>query len=199
VVVAVAFTVLCHLVLKRRKARLDHYLLLRTAGEGRDKEAETASEIQGRRCRDKILLGNSANWGLIAGFREISEDSNCVRARSRYRKPGRRHHGLRRDMLLRSCLKTVRMFCRGLNAVGAGLTDIAFEPVSSNRSLRCGETVRQSGRNGLGDSRTPVQRQNLARQLRQFGANRRVPGISVVLLRRKPVCALRQLLLHSNV
>ena len=71
---------------------------------------------------------------------------------------------------------------RGLNAVGEGaaLTDIAFEPVSSNRSLRCGETEfsgqRQTGRNGLGDSRTPVQRQNLARQLRQFGANRRVPG-----------------------
>ena len=69
-----------------------------------------------------------------------------------------------------------------LNAVGEGaaLTDIAFEPVSSNRSLRCWETEfpgqRQRGRNGLGDSRTPVQRQNLARQLRQFGANRRVPG-----------------------
>ena len=64
-----------------------------------------------------------------------------------------------------------------VNAVGEGaaLTDIAFEPVSSNRSLRCGETEfsgqRQRGRNGLGDSRTPVQRQNLARQLRQFGAN----------------------------
>src|SRR6201984_2705319 len=67
-----------------------------------------------------------------------------------------------------SCLK---------NAVGEGaaLTDIAFEPVSSNRNLRCGETEfsgqRQRGRNGLKDSRTPVQRQNLARQLRQFGAN----------------------------
>src|ERR1700719_4975021 len=66
---------------------------------------------------------------------------------------------------------------RGLSAVGEGaaLTDIAFEPVSSNRSLRCGETEfsgqRQTGRNGLGESRTPVQRQNLARQLRQFGAN----------------------------
>ena len=55
--------------------------------EGRDKEAETALEIQGRRCRDKISLGNPANSGLIAGFREISvrtrmrgraEDSNCV-------------------------------------------------------------------------------------------------------------------------
>jgi transposase len=71
---------------------------------------------------------------------------------------------------------------RGLSAVGEGaaFTDIAFEPVSSNRSLRCGETEfsgqRQRGRNGLGDSRTPVQRQNLARRLRQFGANRRVPG-----------------------
>ena len=69
-----------------------------------------------------------------------------------------------------------------VNAVGEGaaLTDIAFEPVSSNQSLRCGETEfsgqRQRGRNGLGDSRTPVQRQNLARQLRQFGANRGVPG-----------------------
>jgi hypothetical protein len=40
--------------------------------QGRDKEAETALEIQGRRCRDKISLGNSANSGLIAGFREIS-------------------------------------------------------------------------------------------------------------------------------
>ena len=63
---------------------------------------------------------------------------------------------------------------------GAALTDIAFEPVSSNRSLRCEETEfsgqRQRGRNAPGDSRTPVQRQNLARQLRQFGANRQVPG-----------------------
>ena len=68
---------------------------------------------------------------------------------------------------------------RGLSAVGEGaaLTDIAFEPVSSNRSLRCGETeISGQRQNGLGDSRTPVQRQNLARQLRQFGANRRVPG-----------------------
>src|ERR1700722_5552654 len=52
-----------------------------------------------------------------------------------------------------------------VNAVGerSCLTDIAFEPVSSNRSLRCGETEfsgrRQRGRNGLGDSRTPAQRQ----------------------------------------
>ena len=38
----------------------------------RDKEAETALEIQGRRCRDKISLGNPADSGLIAGFREIS-------------------------------------------------------------------------------------------------------------------------------
>ena len=36
---------------------------------------------------------------------------------------------------------------RGLNAVGEGaaLTDIAFEPVSSNRSLRCGERNFQRG------------------------------------------------------
>ena len=40
--------------------------------QSRDKEAETALEIQGRRCRDKISLGNSANSGLIAEFREIS-------------------------------------------------------------------------------------------------------------------------------
>ena len=65
----------------------------------------------------------------------------------------------------------------------AALIDIAFEPVSSNRSLRCGETEfsarRQRGRNDLGDLTTPVQRQNHARQLRQFGANRQVPKISV--------------------
>ena len=40
--------------------------------QGGDKEAETALEIQGRRRRDKISLGNPANSGLIAGFREIS-------------------------------------------------------------------------------------------------------------------------------
>jgi len=54
--------------------------------------------------------------------------------------------------------------------------------VSSNRSLRCGETKfsgqRQRGRNGLGDPRTPVQRQNLVRQVRQFEANRRGSGKS---------------------
>ena len=37
-----------------------------------DKEAKTTLKIQGRRCRDKITPGNSANSGLIAGFREIS-------------------------------------------------------------------------------------------------------------------------------
>ena len=36
------------------------------------KGPETALEIQGRRCRDKISPGNSANSGLIARFREIS-------------------------------------------------------------------------------------------------------------------------------
>ena len=46
--------------------------------QGRDKEAETASKVQGRRCRDKISLSNPANSGLIAENREIS-----VRARVR--------------------------------------------------------------------------------------------------------------------
>ena len=63
--------------------------------QGRDKEAETALEIQGRRCRDKISLGNSANSGLIAEFREISvrtrmrggaeRTRTACQARSRYR------------------------------------------------------------------------------------------------------------------
>ena len=63
--------------------------------QGRDKEAETALEIQGRRCRDKISLGNSANSGQIAGFREISvrtrmrggaeRTRTACQARSRYR------------------------------------------------------------------------------------------------------------------
>ena len=63
--------------------------------QGRDKEAETALEIQGRRCGDKISLGNSANSGLIAGFREISvrtrmrggaeRTRTACQARSRYR------------------------------------------------------------------------------------------------------------------
>jgi hypothetical protein len=63
--------------------------------QGKDKEAETALEIQGRRCRDKISLGNSANSGIIAGFREISvrtrmrggaeRTRTACQARSRYR------------------------------------------------------------------------------------------------------------------
>src|ERR1700731_4539254 len=38
----------------------------------RDKEAETALEIQGRRCGDKTYSQNPADSGLIAGFGEIS-------------------------------------------------------------------------------------------------------------------------------
>ena len=34
--------------------------------QGRDKEAQTASKVQGRRCRDKISLTNPTNSGLIA-------------------------------------------------------------------------------------------------------------------------------------
>ena len=63
--------------------------------QGRDKEAETALEIQERRCRDKISLGNPANSGLVAGFGEISVGTRmrggaertrtACQARSRYR------------------------------------------------------------------------------------------------------------------
>jgi hypothetical protein len=52
--------------------------------------------------------------------------------------------------------------------------------VSSNQSLRCRETEfskqRQRGRNGFDGSTTPLQRQSLAKQLRQFGASRRERG-----------------------
>jgi hypothetical protein len=34
--------------------------------QGRDKEAETASKVQGRRCRDKVSLNNPANSGLVS-------------------------------------------------------------------------------------------------------------------------------------
>ena len=40
--------------------------------QGRDKEAETASKVQGRRCRDKVSLNNPANSGLVAENWEIS-------------------------------------------------------------------------------------------------------------------------------
>jgi hypothetical protein len=33
---------------------------------GRDKEAETASKVQGRSCRDKVSLNKPANSGLIS-------------------------------------------------------------------------------------------------------------------------------------
>ena len=55
-----------------RSLRTEVYVAGKRNFQGRDKEAETALEIQGRRCRDKISLGNSANSGLIAGFGEIS-------------------------------------------------------------------------------------------------------------------------------
>jgi hypothetical protein len=56
--------------------------------QGRDKEAETALEIQGRRYRDKISLGNSANSGLIAWFREISARTRMRGGPERTRTPG---------------------------------------------------------------------------------------------------------------
>jgi hypothetical protein len=34
--------------------------------QGRDKEAETASNVQGRRCRDKVSLNKPANSGLVS-------------------------------------------------------------------------------------------------------------------------------------
>ena len=52
-----------------------------------DKEAETTLEIQGRRCRDKITLGNSANSGLIARFREISVRTRVRGGAGRTRTP----------------------------------------------------------------------------------------------------------------
>jgi hypothetical protein len=70
--------------------------------QGRDKEAETALKIHGRRCRDKISLGNSANSGLIAGFREISVRTRMRgggRSRSRTYAAGT----ARQVRVLRSC------------------------------------------------------------------------------------------------
>ena len=61
----------------------------------RDKEAETALEIQGRRWGDKTYSQNPADSGLIAGFGEISvrtrmrggaeRTRTACQARSRYR------------------------------------------------------------------------------------------------------------------
>ena len=56
--------------------------------QGRDKEAETALEIQGRRCRDKISPGNSANSGLIAGVRESALERECTREDSNLQPSG---------------------------------------------------------------------------------------------------------------
>ena len=60
---------------------------------------------------------------------------------------------------------------------GVALTDIAFEPVSSNRSLRCGETEFSGQRRPKRPWRfkdAGAETKYLARQLRQFGANRRI-------------------------
>jgi hypothetical protein len=72
--------------------------------QGRDKEAETALEIQGRRCGDKISLGNSANSGLIAGFREIS-------VRTRMRGGASRTRTWRRLMMSRLTARSPKSSC----------------------------------------------------------------------------------------
>ena len=56
--------------------------------QGGDKKAETALEIQGRRRRDKISLGNPADSGLIAGFREIPFRTRMRGGPERTRTPG---------------------------------------------------------------------------------------------------------------
>ena len=42
--------------------------------QGRDREAETATKVQGRPCRDKISLANPANSGLIAENGEFTSN-----------------------------------------------------------------------------------------------------------------------------
>ena len=49
----------------------------------RDKEAETALEIQGRRWGDKTYSQNPADSGLIAGFGEISVRTRMRAGRTR--------------------------------------------------------------------------------------------------------------------
>jgi hypothetical protein len=72
--------------------------------QGRDKEVETALEIQGRGCRDKISLGNSANSGLIAGFREVS-------VRTRMRGGASRTRTCRRLMMSRLTARSPKSSC----------------------------------------------------------------------------------------
>src|ERR1700686_5930281 len=55
--------------------------------QGRDKEAETASKVQGRRCRDKVSLNNSANSGLVAENEEISVGGRMRGGAERTRTP----------------------------------------------------------------------------------------------------------------
>jgi hypothetical protein len=40
--------------------------------QGRDKEAETASKVRARHCRDEVSLNNPANSGLVSENQEIS-------------------------------------------------------------------------------------------------------------------------------
>ena len=49
-----------------------HDLRLLHSNRGRDKEAETASKVQGDRCRDNIPRDNPANSGLVPENQEIS-------------------------------------------------------------------------------------------------------------------------------
>jgi hypothetical protein len=50
--------------------------------QGRDKEAETASKVQGRVCRDKISLHNTANSALVAENREAERTRTPCQAGS---------------------------------------------------------------------------------------------------------------------
>jgi hypothetical protein len=74
--------------------------------QGRDKEAETASKVQGRRYKDKVSLNNPANSGLISENQEISNSGKMrggaerieLRARHAVLSKGSLNRGFRREI-----------------------------------------------------------------------------------------------------
>jgi hypothetical protein len=115
-------------------------------------------------CREECHLSMVFNEALAAGdsacAKRTAAPVSAIHLRSRRRLAAR---------LARQ--RCGRRSCPHRHRIRTGL----FEPKFPLREMGF-SGQRQRGRNGSGDSRTPVQRPNLARQLRQFGANRGVPG-----------------------
>jgi hypothetical protein len=134
--------------------------------QSRDKGAETASRGQGR--PNSPLPGSGIFKAETKGPKRFRRWVLRLFTETTKPRPARTAGGAPRPALkcLPTCIHRKRPTLAALPVDVKAWTCPAStrsNRVSSNRSLRCGETEfsgpRQRGRNGLGDSRTPAQRQ----------------------------------------